>query len=105
MGNAKCLISRDGNHPMSNEESIAMKAACIQAAAALVAAWWPLMRNGDITPSRLELDGNAVECARVAGLLYTQVSGIDWGVLPKALPVGSTQRPRASRFPAPKTIG
>jgi hypothetical protein len=90
---------------MSNEEKIAIKAACVQAAATLVESWWRTIRNGDVAPSRLELDGNAVECARVAGLLYTQVSGIDWGVLPKALPVGSAQRQRASGFPAPKTIG
>ncbi len=78
---------------MSNEQMIALKAACVQAAATLVAAWWPLMRNGDVTPSRAELNGNAVECARVADLLYTQVSGNKWGVSAKALPAGSVHQP------------
>lgn len=78
---------------MTGAEKIALKAACVQAAAMLVSAWWPTVRNADRAPSRLELDGNAVECARVAGVLYTQVSGINWAVSPKALPVGSTHRP------------
>ena len=86
---------------MTKEEQIALKAACVQAAATLVSAWWPIVRNGECAPSRLELDGNAVECARVAGLIYTQASGINWGVSPKALPVGSTFRPRANPPPNP----
>jgi hypothetical protein len=80
---------------MSNEEKIAMKAACVQAAATLVASWWRTVRNGEVVPSRVELDGNAVECARVADLLYTQVSGNKWGVSPKALPAGSVHRAKS----------
>jgi hypothetical protein len=80
---------------MSNEEKIAMKAACVQAAATLVAVWWRAMRNEDVAPSLTELDGNAVYCARVAGLIYTQVSGNDWGMSPKALPAGSVHRPKS----------
>lgn len=70
---------------MTNEEKIAMKVACLQAATTLVATFSPIGRSGHLH-SREQLDGNAVECARVAGLLYTQMSGIDWGVHPKALP-------------------
>lgn len=87
---------------MTDEEKTAIKAACVKAAARLVTTWWRTMRNGDVAPTRVELDGTAIECARVAGVLYTHVSGIDWAVSPKALPPGSVHRPRASRLPTPK---
>ena len=67
---------------MTNEEKIAMKVACLQAATALVTTFSPIGRSGE------QLDGNAVECARLAGLLYTRMSANDWGVHPKSLPPG-----------------
>ena len=73
---------------MTNEEKIAIKVACLQAATTLVATFSPIGRSGH-SPSTEQLNGNAIECARVAGLLYTQMSGIDWAVHPKALPPGS----------------
>jgi hypothetical protein len=72
---------------MTNEEKIAMKVACLQAATTLVTTFNPIGRSGH-PPSREQLDGNAVECARLAGLLYTQMSANDWGVHPKSLPPG-----------------
>ena len=68
-----------GVNRISMEETIAMKVACLQAATTLVATFSPIGRS-DHPPSREQLDGNAIECARVAGLLYTQMSGINWGV-------------------------
>jgi hypothetical protein len=70
---------------MSDDEKNALKAACVQAAAMLVAAWWPVVRPKDIEPSRSDavLHGNAIHCARIAELLYTEVAGIDWKVKPK----------------------
>jgi hypothetical protein len=78
---------------MTNEEKAAMKAACVQAAATLVAASWHAMRNGDFSPSRAALDGNAVECARIAHLLYVEMSANHSNVLAKTLPTGSTNLP------------
>ena len=71
---------------MTPDEKTALKAACVQAAATLVAAWWPVIRTKDIDPSLAmqELEGNAVHCAMVAERIYTAVSGIDWKVKPKA---------------------
>jgi len=67
----------------------AMKAACVQAAGTLLAAWWHAMRCADSPPPpSAELDGNAVMCANLAGTLYTEVSKIDWKVHPNALPAG-----------------
>jgi hypothetical protein len=59
---------------MTEEEKIAMKAACIQAAAILVAARFPV-----------DLDNNAVHCPRIAGLLYAQISTINWKISQKTL--------------------
>lgn len=73
---------------MTAEEKIALKVACVQAAATLVAAWWPVVRSKDIEASQAgqELKGNAMHCARLAGLLYTEVAGIDWAVPARAVP-------------------
>jgi hypothetical protein len=70
---------------MSDDEKNALKAACVQAAATLIAAWWPVIRPKDIEPSLAgkALEGNALYCARIAELLYAEVSGIDWKVKPK----------------------
>jgi hypothetical protein len=67
-----------------------MKAACVRAAATLVAAWWPIIRNPDTAAefAQTELNGNAMRCAELAGLLYTEVSGIDRRVKQKAAPRG-----------------
>jgi hypothetical protein len=53
---------------ITNEEKIAMKAACLQAAAPLIVAQG-ISKHG--------IDGDVLECGRVAGLLYTRVFGVD----------------------------
>jgi hypothetical protein len=74
-----------GHLMMTGDEQVALKAACVQAAATLIAAWWPVARP-NIQVSQQELDGNALLCARVAGIMYPEVSGVDWRVKPKAAP-------------------
>lgn len=73
---------------MTPDERAALKAACVQAAATLVAAWWPVVRSKDIQAGQAmqELQGNAMHCARIADLLYAQVAGIDWKVPATAVP-------------------
>jgi hypothetical protein len=71
---------------MTADEKIALKTACVQAAATLIAAWSPIVRPKDVEPSYAELEGHAVTSARVAGVIYTEVSGIDWSVKPKPAP-------------------
>ena len=43
---------------MTGDEQVILKAACVQAAATLVAVWWPLFRP-NIQVSQQELEGHA----------------------------------------------
>jgi len=70
---------------MTGDEQVILKAACVQAAATLVAVWWPLVRP-NIQVSQQELEGHACTCARIADIMYTAVSGVDWKVSPKVAP-------------------
>jgi hypothetical protein len=56
---------------MTDEEKIALKPACLQAAATMMAA--REMRGST-------KEGDPDECARLAALLYASVVALDWGV-------------------------
>ena len=53
---------------MTDEEKRGMKAACVQAAATLIAA------RDSSRPGGIDLD----ECAKLAALLYVRVVVVDW---------------------------
>jgi hypothetical protein len=75
---------------MTDEEEIALKAACVQAAATLIA-------TRDTGKDKVI---DAGECARIAGDLYTQITAMDWQ-LGKHV---RADNPRANRVKAPRTI-
>ncbi len=56
---------------MTNDEKIALKAACMQAAATLIAARG--INKGGV-------ESELPECARIAASLYTRVFAVDWRV-------------------------